>query len=101
MSASRSRSASAFARSTQSRQALTPCGHSLHADAVTAQDVELLIEARRKVVKAKAVNNDLGALKATYTRAVKHGMLKANPIHGVEKLAMIQRPIHPLTTAED
>ena len=72
-----------------------------HADAVTPQDVERFIAARRQTVGPKAINNDLGALRATYSRAVKHEILSVNPFANVEKLSVDPKPIRPLTKKEE
>jgi len=68
---------------------------------VTPADVELFIQARRTRAKAGNVNRGLSALRATWGRAVKRGVLKENPFAKLDRLQEIPRPIVPLTPAEE
>ena len=85
----------------QLRDILQRCGRPAMADTITPQDVELFISERRKDVSARSVNHGLGALRATFNRAVKHDVLRCNPFAKLDRLEEMHKPIQPLTQAEE
>ena len=70
--------------------------------AIAPQHIEQYIALRRKKVTPKAVNRELGNLRATFNRAVKvHKVLKENPFAHIEMLQMDPKVINPLTREEE
>ncbi len=52
-------------------------------------------------MQPKSINNALSALRATWNRGIKRGVLKDNPFGKLDRLQEIPRPIVPLTADEE